>query len=724
MTGYTDNVVRIVPAVEGRFHRWGKWAEFDQWLNTSRRRRNRLGRSAAVQSMGIGETINVPGRRPQLVDHVAERHGTLTLPAGFTADATSKPYGPLAAGADTTVKFALTNTDTTLPGAATNDPGNTTLQKTIGIATSFSSPATSEREPDDVGRAGDDDPDRRHGAGDGRPRGRGVYTGPALDLSRKWSGGACSPPGVDCGTSGAVGDATSSYAKVAVNGDNLYFFVHIRDEFQSYAVTPTECVAHWLADSVEILIDPRGNSSATNFDTGTTFKLGVFPFTNDPSNSNGNGVNGPCWERDADNHQGYSTGPLAATVDAAPNAPGVQVVSTATWVGTNDTGTSTTATAQPAATTSRSRSRSPTCRRRSARRRRRRPAARRRTRSTRSTWRSTSRRTTRTTRPRGHDDAAAHRPEHAARLVERHRRRPGGSVPLGPRVPPGLHAAGGPPDDADDAERLAPEPRRRQLAADDLPVGAGRRADLGPQAGAGRTTASRCRTRRSRPARRRSTSRRPGPAPPASSSGPVTTGRSRCTSRRCAVPDRPGADPGLRAQLVRDDRRRHPAVVARHERPRDPADGRAGRRRGVTHVSIPLDAAAYAALAAKGSAIVSFETPNDEVQAFAIGLAQATVNLTQSSSISFQVDPVTFTATVTGTTPFPGPPTGKVQFTVDGNPLGAPVTLDASGVATLTTTALPGGTHLVRAVYLGDADYGTSTSAPVSHQRINYTSPC
>jgi hypothetical protein len=39
---------------------------------------------------------------------------------------------------------------------------------------------------------------------------------------------------------------------------------------------------------------------------------------------------------------------------------------------------------------------------------------------------------------------------------------------------------------------------------------------------------------------------------------------------------------------------------------------RAGRR----HVSIPVDAAARAALAADGSALVSFETPEDEVQAF------------------------------------------------------------------------------------------------------------
>ena len=122
-------------------------------------------------------------------------------------------------------------------------------------------------------------------------------------------------------------------------GEDLYFFVHVRDDFQSYAVTPTECIAHWLADSVEILIDPRGNASQVLKDTANTFKLGIFPFTNDPTNSNGNGVNGPCWERDADNHQGYATGPLASTVDDAPNAPGVQVVSSATWVGNNSTTT-------------------------------------------------------------------------------------------------------------------------------------------------------------------------------------------------------------------------------------------------------------------------------------------------------------------------------------------------------------------------------------------------
>ncbi len=73
--------------------------------------------------------------------------------------------------------------------------------------------------------------------------------------------------------------------------------MHVRDDFQSYAVKPAECVAHWFADSVEITTDLRGTASQTNMDTASTFKLGVFvfPYTDDPSNVNGNGVNGPCW---------------------------------------------------------------------------------------------------------------------------------------------------------------------------------------------------------------------------------------------------------------------------------------------------------------------------------------------------------------------------------------------------------------------------------------------
>ncbi|GAA1632612.1 hypothetical protein GCM10009744_21250 [Kribbella alba] len=57
-SGYTDNVVRIVSPVEGRFQRWGNWQEYDEWLAQVAPQATRLGRSAAIQSMGVGPTID------------------------------------------------------------------------------------------------------------------------------------------------------------------------------------------------------------------------------------------------------------------------------------------------------------------------------------------------------------------------------------------------------------------------------------------------------------------------------------------------------------------------------------------------------------------------------------------------------------------------------------------------------------------------------------------
>ncbi|TCN38746.1 VCBS repeat-containing protein [Kribbella orskensis] len=327
-TGYTDNVVRIVSPTEGRFERWGNWAEYDEWLADTAPQAIRLGRSAAIQSMSIGSTLAVPvvvhnwSNQPQ--------SGTvgLTLPANFTADATSKPYSALAPGAETTVTFQVTNTDTALPA---------TQNVSIPITTTYSAPAGTGNETLTLSLV----PSTAIAQSTTTPvvdgtAAPGEYSGPTLDLGRIWQGAATCTGVDDCGVS-PTGEGST--AKVSWSEDALYFFIHIRDDYQSYAVTPQECVGHWQADSVEILLDPRGTASQVLKDTANTFKLGIFPFTNDPSASNGNGANGPCWSRDADNHQGYSTGPLAGTVSDAPNAPGVQVASTATWVGTNETTT-------------------------------------------------------------------------------------------------------------------------------------------------------------------------------------------------------------------------------------------------------------------------------------------------------------------------------------------------------------------------------------------------
>ena len=318
-TGYTDTAVRVVAPVEGRFQRWGKWEEYDSWLEETAPRARRVGRSQAVQSMGTGETITVPVDVHNWSSVAQTGVVELTLPDGFTADATSKPYGTLAPGADTTVEFQLTSTHASLPAVQT---------ATIPIRTTFGGGSGSEDLTISLVPTTTIPEASAAPALDGA-EGAGEYGGTALDVGKRWEGTACVPEPGDCGA--------GTYAKVTRHGDDLYFFVSVRDEFQSYAVKPAECIAHWLADSVEILIDPRGTASQTNRDTASTFKLGVFPYTNDPENFNGNGVNGPCWSRDADNHQGYSTGPLADTVSDPPNAPGVQVASSATWVGSNET---------------------------------------------------------------------------------------------------------------------------------------------------------------------------------------------------------------------------------------------------------------------------------------------------------------------------------------------------------------------------------------------------
>lgn len=327
-TGYTDNAVRAVSSVEGRFDRWGNWEEYESWLTDVAPQAQRLGRSNAIASMGLGQTREVPVVVHNWSNVAQSGTVSLQLPAGLSADVTSLPYAELAAGAETTVTFSVTSTDSTLPPVQNlTVPITTTfgdgqasstenLTMTIVPTTVIPEVATA---PTVDGVASADE-----------------YPGPTLDLGRIWQGATGCTGTADCGSS-TTGEGNT--AKVTRTADALYVFAHIKDDYQSYAVTPQECVAHWQADSVEILLDPRGNSSERLVDTAGTFKLGVFPFTNDPDNTNGNGANGPCWSRDADNHQGYSTGPLASTVSDAPNAAGVQVASTATWVGTNETTT-------------------------------------------------------------------------------------------------------------------------------------------------------------------------------------------------------------------------------------------------------------------------------------------------------------------------------------------------------------------------------------------------
>src|SRR5439155_9319295 len=65
---------------------------------------------------------------------------------------------------------------------------------------------------------------------------------------------------------------------------------------------------------------------------------------------------------------------------------------------------------------------------------------------------------------------------------------------------------------------------------------------------------------------------------------------------------------------------------------------------------------------------------------------------------------VTFTASVTGTVPGAGTPSGTVTFQDGATPLGTG-TLNGAGQATFSTSTLAAGTHAITAVYAGDTTF-------------------
>ncbi|SIO26775.1 NEW3 domain-containing protein [Agromyces cerinus] len=300
VTAYNDTRIELVAPVEGRFDRWGTAAEYDEWTQDNDAYVG--GRSRAVAKVGAGETVTVPVEVTNRTAVVESGSVELAVPAGFVVDATSKPFAELAPGETTTVPFVVTHTDpadpgsrtvtftaTTMSGAGVSSENETVyLVPTVVIPELDSAPA--------VDGIADE-----------------LYVGQPIDVGTRWEGAECAADGVDCGDGGV--------ARLGWYDDALYAQIRVTDDVASAASTPDRCFGHWLVDSVELLLDPRGDS----IDTSSTFKLGMFPFTDDAEGANGNGADGPCWSRDADNHQGFSTGPLAETVEGGLNAEGVEV---------------------------------------------------------------------------------------------------------------------------------------------------------------------------------------------------------------------------------------------------------------------------------------------------------------------------------------------------------------------------------------------------------------
>ena len=97
-----------------------------------------------------------------------------------------------------------------------------------------------------------------------------------------------------------------------------------------------------------------------------------------------------------------------------------------------------------------------------------------------------------------------------------------------------------------------------------------------------------------------------------------------------------------------------------------------------------------------------------------VDTAPTGVALTSSQPASPYGQPVTFTAAVAPIGSGAGVPTGSVAFYDGSVSLGAPVALDATGSATLTSAGLGVGVHEINALYSGDANYAASASSALT----------
>ena len=96
---------------------------------------------------------------------------------------------------------------------------------------------------------------------------------------------------------------------------------------------------------------------------------------------------------------------------------------------------------------------------------------------------------------------------------------------------------------------------------------------------------------------------------------------------------------------------------------------------------------------------------------------QTSISANHSDPLTFG-QPVTFSADVSVVAPGAGTPTGSVQFTDNGSPLGSPVALSGTHAA-FTTSTLGGGAHHIQATYSGDGNFYGGSSAV-----IDRTVPC
>lgn len=101
---------------------------------------------------------------------------------------------------------------------------------------------------------------------------------------------------------------------------------------------------------------------------------------------------------------------------------------------------------------------------------------------------------------------------------------------------------------------------------------------------------------------------------------------------------------------------------------------------------------------------------NSATTGLTVNKASTTNSLSSSANPSNFNQPVTFSVTVTAVAPGAGTPTGTITFSDGASSLGT-ATLDSTGAASFTTSALVTGTHVITASYAGDSNFNASSSS-------------
>jgi LmbE family N-acetylglucosaminyl deacetylase len=283
--GHTSALVSVVPAVRGTLEPLPQVADFRAWARD-------VGHPALdnlvfpLASLAVGETRSLRVDLENNGDEAQSGNVALRLPAGFEADAATKPFDTIQPGGTSAVTFQVTNADATLPTSNEGGDYEFEIVTSAGGVDAMETAALNLVPRTTIPQAA------AAPTVDGQAS-PGEYSGEPIDLSRLWEGEQPQSPA----------DASGS-ARLTWSSDALYLLVEVTDDVLGTVLPASDAKRHWRTDSVEIAIDPRGNSE----NTSSTYKVGVFPTTVEGA---------PAAYRDADNRQG----PVADT------SPGFEVAS-------------------------------------------------------------------------------------------------------------------------------------------------------------------------------------------------------------------------------------------------------------------------------------------------------------------------------------------------------------------------------------------------------------